>query len=202
MEPQYLIDSTRRNLLRIQSGYSNSDFRKDRIKKPFLLHLIGDRRHDLQYRDQRILLERGVAVWGHIIQANRRLLDPKGGVAQPPAAIIYSTDHFFDARPDALSELASRIYELKGRAVTPEMQAFSDKLANEMVADMKLPIPLGFTDGRQCYYASLIICRRHLPMNFLASGLFPVLIAPQSTDTVMIAPQRYWDSGLVEAWRS
>jgi hypothetical protein len=202
MDPKRLIESTRRNLLRAQGTYSNSDYRKDCIKKPFLLSLIGDRRHDAQYRDQRLLLERGMAVWGQIIQANRRLFDPMGGVAQLPAAIIYSTDRYFDQCPELLGDHASRLFDLKGQKVSPEMQAFSDKLADEMVADMKLPIPLGFTGGKHCYYASLIICRRHLPQGHLAAGLFPVLIAPDQTDVVMIAPKWYWDSNLVEAWSS
>lgn len=80
------------------------------------------------------------------------------------------------------------------------MQAFGDKLANEIVADIKLPIPKGFTDAAQCYYAMLLIARNHLPLNYLVHGFFPVLVAPEETDTVMILPQSYWDSEFKLAW--
>ena len=91
MDPKRLIESTRRNLQRAQGTYSNSDYRKDCIKKPFLLSLIGDRRHDAQYRDQRLLLERGMAVWGQIIQANRRLFDPGQSHLEPQGEFFRSS---------------------------------------------------------------------------------------------------------------
>ena len=198
MDFRRVIESTRGNVRRAQASYSNANWRADRIKKPF--YAILDRRFDRQLRDQRILLERGRVVWGAIIQANQILFEPDGPHPILPAAIIYSADQRYDADPERLIEHAHNMYDLKGEACTPEMQAFADKLANEMEADVRLPIPKGFTDGAQCYYATPVIARKHLPGKYLAHGFFPVLIAPQETETVIVLPSSYWDSEFARAW--
>ncbi|MCP4095291.1 MAG: hypothetical protein GY880_04375 [Planctomycetaceae bacterium] len=195
-----IIESTRECTRRAQDSYSDLNWRADRIKKPFRFYLNGDWRFNTQFRDQRTLLQRGTVVWGAIVQANKVLFEQGGSCASLPAAIIYSLDPVYDNDPDRLIEHAHNLYDLKGKSCTPEMQAFGDKLANEIVADIKLPIPKGFTDPAQCYYAMLLIARKHLPLNYLAHGFFPVLVAPEETDTVMILPQSYWDSEFKLAW--
>lgn len=200
MDFQHMIESTRENVRRAQASYSDANWRTDRIKKPLMFYILMDRRFNPQLRDQRMLLERGTVVWGAIIQANEILFDPKGMYPSLPAAIVYSTDRVYDANPELLIEQAHSMYDLKGKTCTPEMQAFADKLANEMVADIKLAIPRGFTDSAQCYYATLLIARKHLPQNHLANGFFPVLIAPNETDAVTVLPHAYWDSQFSSAW--
>ncbi len=197
-----MIEWTRQNVKRAQASYSKADYRNDQIKKSFMMYVIMDRRFDPQFRDQRILLQRGVVVWGSIIQANQILFDPNGSHASLPAAVMYAASKAYDASPDLLIEQAHSMYDLKGQTCTPDMQAFADKLANEMVADIRLPIPTGFTGGRQCYYATLMIARKHLPGNYLANGFFPVLIAPKETETVMVLPETYWDPQFRGAWES
>lgn len=93
------------------------------------------------------------------------------------------------------------MYELKGVNCTPDMQAFADKLADETVIDIKLPVPRGFTGGRQCFYATLLISREHLPLNYLANSFFPVLVNLDETDTVTVLPKVYWDDELRSTWR-
>ncbi len=195
-----VIESTRQRVRYGQRSYNDGRWRADRFKKPFSYWLTFDFRFDRQIRDQRILLERGNVVWGAIIQANQDLFQPRGQFAILPAAIIYSADPVYDADIGLLIAQAHSMYDLKGRTCTPEMQAFGNKLANEMVADIKLPIPTGFTDGVQCYYSTLLIPRAHLPENHLANGFFPILIAPQETKAVMVLPKWYWDPELTEAW--
>ena len=199
MDFRQVIESTRQNVRWAQASYSESNWLADRIRKPFAFYVTMDRRFDQQFRDQRILLQRGIVVWGAIIQANAILFEPKGRHPNLPAALIYSEDRVYDANPEYLIDHAHSMYELKGEACSPEMQAFGDKLANEFVMDIKLPIPQGFTDGIQCYYATLLIARKHLPGNYLANGFFPVLIAPQETDVAMVLPAAYWDSKFAPA---
>lgn len=200
MEFQQIIQTTRTITQQAQASYSSADFRRDRIKKPFLFWIIRDGRFDNQLSDQRILLERGKVVWGAIIQANNVLFEENGAHACLPAAVMYSEDPVYDDQPDQLIEQAHGLFDLKGKTVSPEVQAFADKLADEMVADLKLPIPVGMTGGALCYYATLLIARKHLPVNYLNNGFFPVLIAPQETPTVMILPSQYWEPGFRQAW--
>ena len=200
MDFQSLLNSIRETTLRAQQSYSEDNWKADRIKKALMLYLIMDRRFDPQFRDQRLLLERGSVVWGSIVQANSALFEPRGGSESLPAAILYSLDPRFDAAPQQLTDYAHNMFDLKGQSVSPEMQDFADKLANEMVADIKLPVPVGFTGGLQCYYATLLIVRKHLPLRHLAQGIFPLLVAPQETDAVMILPQAYWGDFFRGLW--
>lgn len=193
------IEITRERVRQVQADYSDANFREDRIKKPLMFYVLFDKRFDPQFRDQRILLERGKVVWGAIIQANQMLFE-QGDVPNLPAGIIYSAETDYDGNPALLNEHGTRMYDLKGQKCDPKMQAFADKLANELVADIKLPIPRGFTDGVTCFYATLLMARKHLPFKRLANNFFPVLIAPDDTDTVMVLPKGYWDPEFKKAW--
>ncbi|MFT7640664.1 MAG: hypothetical protein ACI9G1_002408, partial [Pirellulaceae bacterium] len=63
------IATTRQNVQQAQQSYSDKDWNKDRISKPWMWYLMMESRFDEQFRDQRTLLERGQVVWGAIIQA-------------------------------------------------------------------------------------------------------------------------------------
>ncbi len=200
MNLERIINSTRDIVEDSQDEYSEADWREDRIKRSFLMALF-DNRFNQQLRDQRLLLEEGYVVWAAIIQANQMLFEPNGDHTNLPGAIIYSEEDAFDAEPDALIEIAHGMFDLKGRKVSRQMQDFGDKLADEMVADIKLAIPRGFTDGVQCYYASILMARKHFPGGYLAHGFFPLLILPEETEAVMVLPHHYWDRSLSKAWR-
>lgn len=194
------IRITRERVREAQSSYSDGSYKQDRIKKPLMFYVTFDRRFDPQFRDQRILLERGRVVWGAIIQANEILFEHKGPCDNLPAAIMYSTGDDYDSQPERLVQHAHSLFDLKGKPCSPEMQAFGDKLANEIVADIKLAVPPGFTDGAETYYATLLMARKHLPFKYLASNFFPVLIAPEQTDSVMGLPKEYWDPDFKRSW--
>lgn len=195
-----MIESTRERVRNTQATYSKQDWKLDRVKKPLAFYIFRIKENHEQFRDQRILLERGKVVWGSIVQANGAIFDPQGRFQEAGAAIMYSEDPFYDQNLDQLRAHAHNLYALKGQECSADMQAFSDKLADEKTADTKLAIPTGFTEGHPCFYATIMIFRKHLPVNYLANGYFPVLIAPEETDAVMILPHWYWDTALTQAW--
>ena len=129
----------------------------------------------------------GQVVWGHIIQANEQLYEPDDS-SNCPAAIVYSIDAYYLAHPEELGDIASMLFDLKGTQTNPELQQFSDLLANERETQMYLPIPESLTGGRRVIYTSIMVHRHHLPTNFLSSSLFPLLVAPQQTDATSSYP--------------
>lgn len=192
-----ILEATRKTVRHQQACYSEQDFRKDRLK--WLVHFQSGCYQ--QFKAQRILLHRGTVVWGAIIQANDALFR-SGSCMDPalPAAIIYSDNPIFDAKPWMLHSFAQKMFDLKGKRVSREMQKFANRIGGEVAFDVKLEIPTGFTEGIQCYYSTLMIARKHLPGKYLAEDFFPILMLPNETKAVTVLPSRYWDSELVATW--
>ncbi|MFX1237029.1 MAG: hypothetical protein ACFE8P_04840, partial [Promethearchaeota archaeon] len=90
----------------------------------------------------------------------------------------------------------------KGLDTDPELQTFSDKLADELVSDWKIPIPKKITQNIQCFYmTTTIIIRKHLPNKKLSRSLFPLLVCPEKTDAGMILPSQFWDVSFNAEWK-
>ncbi len=152
------------------------------------------------YQDQDLLYKEGIVVWGQIIQANELLF--KRGNNDHPAAIVYSLDKTIDGKPEILGNIAQHLFSIKGEKTDPDIQHFSDKLADEHVTDWKLPVPLRLTGGIECFYITTMVIRRHLPKWFLSNSLFPFLVCPDKTDAGMILPEKYWPKWFKkEFWR-
>lgn len=168
---------------------------------PMWVRLRRDLRFREIFRNQANLLKRGRVVWGAVVQANSLLFEP--GRIDCPAAILYSLDSRVDQRPDVLTDAASMLFETKGRGVQdPEVRIFAEKLADEMVMDMKLAVPARLTRGVRCFYTCIMVHRKHLPDRKLSSGLFPILVNPEETEATMILPSKYWPSAFAESWQS
>ncbi|MBN1659659.1 MAG: hypothetical protein JXA93_14735, partial [Anaerolineae bacterium] len=90
------------------------------------------------------------------------------------------------------------LYSVKGETTDQDLQQFSEKLADEYVADWKIQIPARVTGGVQCFYITTMVVRKHLPRKFLSGSLFPFLVCPEKTQVGMIVPARYWEKGLVD----
>lgn len=153
----------------------------------------------LAYKKSHLFLQQGRVVWGHIIQANKALFDPsdKGDY---PAAILYSPDPYYDAHMPALTKIAHSLFAIKGKDTSQELKIFSDTLADEYETHMKLPIPPVLTEGREVYYSSILIPRKHLAFPFLVASAFPLLIAPNHTDGNKILPALYWSEWMHLYW--
>ncbi|EDN69443.1 hypothetical protein BGP_1397 [Beggiatoa sp. PS] len=98
-----------------------------------------------------------------------------------------------------MARAARLLFQLKGKKTDDsKLQNFADKLADEYITDLKLPIPTKLTEGIQCYYASILVQRNHLPNGVLSGSLFPLIVHPKETDAVMILPSRYWPEWFIE----
>jgi hypothetical protein len=153
------------------------------------------------YRAQQGLLDHGHVVWGWIVQANRLLMHP--GTTDSPAAVVYSDDPYFDASPTELSDVAEQLFDLKGRGgVDKDLQWFAYMLADEVIREPKVQVPLRLTAGRRVYFTSIVVMRAHLPRGVLARPLVPLLIRPERTPWTLILPSHFWAPSLVRDWKS
>ncbi len=64
-------------------------------------------------RYYQLLLDGGKIVWGAIVQANRRAYMP--GNDDLPAVVAFSREPDFDNDPEALQEIAHRVFALRAR---------------------------------------------------------------------------------------
>jgi hypothetical protein len=151
------------------------------------------------YEVQRDLLIHGRIVWGCIVQANTTLFEP--GADDHPAAIVYSTDPSFDGNPEELEAIAGALYSVKGEPTDTELAEFSRILADETTRSMALRVPPRLAGGREVIYTSVMIRRWDLPERRLSAGSFPVLILPERTPCVLVAPWEWWSPALIAAWR-
>jgi len=162
-----------------------------RIRPPVWMKRGKDSRFLELYAKRDLLYREGIIVWGHILQANVLLF--KRGYHDAPAAIIYSLDRVTDGNTEILEQAAHLLYSLKGKSTHQELQQLADKLADQYVADWRIPLPVWLTKGVQCYYITTMVIRRHLPRKYLSGALFPFLVCPEKTDIGMIVPSRYWE---------
>ncbi|WP_327234542.1 hypothetical protein OG349_11655 [Streptomyces sp. NBC_01317] len=138
-------------------------------------------------------------VWAALVQANVLLFRPGSG--DHPAEVVYGPDpKAFDDCPDSLSGIARSLFSLKGtEQYDPELQVFSDHLADEMERTMRMPVPRKLAGNETVHITCVIVARRHLPEQVLHGSIFPLLIHPEKTDVTMILPSRYWPEDLPEA---
>ena len=162
----------------------------------------GDRRFCVLYRDQTILLQQGIVVWGRLVQSNNLLFKP--GRWDHPAVIVCSPDPIFHSSLGELTRIARELYELKDKKIEhPEMLDlinFAEAITNEMDCLFNIEIPNCLTLNQLVYFTSIMVYRKHLPEGYLKQGWFPVLIAPDKTPAAMILPSRYWQPSLLQVW--
>lgn len=194
------IQLTRKLLKSAQTQNKPNWWRKARIRSPWRSLIRADKRFDQQLEDQQILLTKGRVVWVSLIQANSMLFDRSNKMQGLPGAVLYSASSDFDADPLRLVDFAHGMFDMKGRVVTPAMQAFADKLADQIVADTRLAVPVDYTEGIQCWYASVLFDRKHMPAGFIAESGFPALIKPSLTPTVMMLPHLFWAPTIRGRW--
>ena len=172
---------------------------KNKMPKPFWLLFENDQCYNEILSQQDSLLKRGNIIWGGVIQANSALFSK--GSFNHPAAVIYSFDCNVDKSPEIIKIIASELFSYKGMQTSnPEIQAFSDKLADEIETDLKLKIPEELTEGVECFYTSILVHRNHLPNNVLSMGVFHLLVNPEETEATMILPFKYWPKSLINLW--
>jgi hypothetical protein len=155
------------------------------------------------------LWEHGRLVWGTVIRVHPGALEV--GKDAPITLMLYSTEPFFDARIDALQEVAYHLRALPIRAlheettlpagVTPQIER------NAPLFHYQVPTALseGIVPAKEAstlFLGSVRLHRSRLPLPLLTGLWFPLIIAPELTTTTMVLPQTYWAPALVERWKT
>lgn len=153
----------------------------------------------INYRDRDELLTSGKVVWAAVVQANQLMFRP--GHHDCPGTVIYSTHDTFGDQLTPVADLAPNLFSLKGEHDDdPECQVYGDMLADEMDRAMATPVPKIITGGVPILSTSVVFHRKHLPVPFLCTGFFPMLVHPQKK-SCMVLPARFWSDGIIEIWK-
>jgi hypothetical protein len=150
--------------------------------------------------DQAALRRGGRIVWGHIVQANKRLFKP--GDEDLRAHLVYSLDPAMDGTPTRLQAIADAVFALKGEPQSDRAhQAIADTLSTTREPTVRVPVPPALAGARQVFLTCTIVVRRHLPADHVRSHLLPLLVDPARTAATMILPSRYWPEELIRPWQ-
>jgi hypothetical protein len=148
------------------------------------------------YRRQHLLLERGMVVWGALVQANNALFAE--GPHDMPALLAYSLERHFEARPQALRRIGEELFSYKGKQAPAALQHIAQHLASEQQRAQDLAVPHMLT-RRRVMVSSFLAIRKHMPADVMKGAWFPLLTHPD-TLSLMIAPRQFWSQELVAAW--
>lgn len=147
---------------------------------------------------QRLLLTEGAIIWGALVQANGQLFQP--GDLDLPAMLVYSTDHHFDAHPDALRQVGQALFALKDTTpADPALGRLAALMTGETERALGLDLPAALS-SRPVRAGVFMVYRRHVPTGMLRCGLFPVLTHP-STPVAMMLPFEFWPIELIVLWK-
>lgn len=146
-----------------------------------------------------LLASKGTVVWGTIAHANRMLFSP--GQLDLPGVTVFSLDSYYDTHPQDLIAVAHACALFKN--TTPTDQEFlriSEPLTDERSIFRQLLIPRRLSDNRDIYMGPTMFHRSRLPGAVLSASVFPLVIAPTSSEYNMVLPLRYWPDELKTKW--
>ena len=168
----------------------------DFIRRPAWLDK-GDPLSDMLSR-QHNLLRDGKIIFGALTIANTLLFEP--GRDNCPGKMIYSFDKRYLVKPRALADLASGLFDQRGRKDLNEktLQALADLLADDYGRTLYAPLPTLYCEGANVALSSILFERRHLRDGVLAEGVFPVLASPWAKG-IMVLPARFWPASFSAA---
>ncbi|MBT3201534.1 MAG: hypothetical protein HN350_16655 [Phycisphaerales bacterium] len=167
------------------------------IKKPFWC-TQGD---DLfaMFREKWQVLNDGIVVWAHIVQANTLLFER--GMANCPASVIFTPTPDSVVDPDELGPIARSLFELKNTSPdAPKLAEFADNLTDEMVRTFGLPVPEQISAIPNLFEATTFVTRKHLPNRILSASFFPLVVRSSPPYYNFPLPSRYWPKPLIAFW--
>ncbi len=153
------------------------------------------------YHEQQMLLRKGSIVIGVIVQVNKLLFEHDR--SDCPACVLYSIHPYFQTEKgiSELHQIALRVYSLKeGVRDDSEETAIGESLADEAGRYFKIRLPYHLTNGREVFMTAIMVHRQLLPLPFLRSGWFPLIVYPKKSKFALICPAVFWDKELVRLW--
>jgi hypothetical protein len=164
-----------------------------RIWPPLWCRLANDPLLGL-YADQKKLRDRGRVVWGHLVQANRRLFRP--GQGNCPANVIYEPHPSGECNYASLAPVARDLFALKEkRHADEDLDECARWVTDEWLRMVNAPIPMPLSGGRAILFSTTVVDRKHLPAGYISCSFFLLIINPEETPWVMILPCYYWPAG-------
>ncbi|MCC9602282.1 hypothetical protein LOC67_17140 [Stieleria sp. JC731] len=170
-----------------------------RVPKPDWLGEDPSDRLSVLFDNLEMLYADGTIVWGRIIQANGLLFE--SGEDNCPGEVVYSLTDRADNEPECLTDIAGRLYQLKG--TTPadsELLNIARYLSDEHVRVFGLPVPHSVNASLRCKISTTYFYRKHLPGGRLCTMLLPIVVSRNSPHFAMPLPQKYWPKELVAWW--
>lgn len=150
------------------------------------------------------LLSRGRLAWGAVVQANTILFTNTGPDSRTNsgADIIWSDAQRSLDDPEAMLPVARELFAFKaGAGMDAETDHMGALLADEFLRKRRIPVPTAWSPAYPTVMSSIFVDRAHLPAGYLGGSLLPLLVLPEATDAVMIAPGFFWPKRFVEtAW--
>jgi len=140
---------------------------------------------------QQKFFKEGKVAAGALVQANTLLF--KRGRDALPANYIYSTDPYYMENPEELAELANALFDTKGeQGYLPSIQKLADLLADEFERIYCYRLPKAITEGRDVFFTTVIVDRKHLPEKKITGGIIPFLVLAENKPDAVILPHWYW----------
>ncbi|MBL8812233.1 MAG: hypothetical protein JNM43_18860 [Planctomycetaceae bacterium] len=170
-----------------------------RIPMPEWLRKNPDDELMTHFNELRSLYTNGGVVWGHLIQANRRLYS--AGNENHPGELVYSLDDQRNVDPAVLGEVAHSLYQLKGtRPFERDLQPIAQYLTDEHIRVYGLAVPRSVSPFMRCRISTTMFVRKHLPNGRLCRPLLPVVVSREEPNVAMTLPERYWPPRLIQWW--
>jgi hypothetical protein len=150
------------------------------------------------YPAQQTLFRGGLVVWGAMVQGAEVLFS--AGDIDAPADVLYSFDPYYDDHPEALLLLSAEVLALKDATdPDPSCTRLVQALGERHASALRVPVPAEMAGERTVYFGTVIVCRKHLPQEIVAGGLFPLLAHPQD-EAALLLPAAFWAEDLRFAW--
>ncbi len=181
-----LIEQTR-----IAAGRCPRRFKSEHKVRLGFLQKMFDKELAQQVAKAKLLFSEGQIVWGAIVQANALMFEP--GRGNLPGAMLFSTDLRMDDRPSLLTDCAAGLFSYKGKKNLgdPALQAFADRLQNELSRPLGMEVPSRLTGNIACQMSVIQFERKHLPGGTITSRFMPIL-THRDTPSIMVLPCKYW----------
>ena len=119
-----------------------------------------------------------------------------------PADIIFSPDPYFDDNPAELRVIAHKLFKYKDKMFAPDdIKKVTDAITDELTRLFNIRLPDSITKGREVYFTTIMVLRKHIPKKRLVGLIFPILADPEQFKTSIILPKHYWAKDLCRNWK-
>lgn len=150
--------------------------------------------YDAIYTEQGNIFKKGKIVWGAFIFVHSQL--PEKGSRDLPALMLYSLDPYYEEHYEELIGIAESIAQ-NGDPTTMNQSPVVKNLSHKFIRMRKSPLrkkwELTITiEDRTLYVASVLVVRKHLPLNLVTSKMVPLLVDPDDVWKTLVFPEKYW----------